>query len=298
LANHLPQSGQCLNCGRLVEENFCPACGQENSDHTVGLNLLVRDLLDEFLKFDSRLFRTLIPLFLKPGFLTNEYIAGKRVRYIAPFKLYLFASALFFLFFLRIAREEIQVQTSASTNTGFHMQIQSQGGQAQGAPPPAESTPPANTKKPPENPTWLERWGEKKVEKINRMGPQESSKRFLEQFTDHLPTMMFFLVPMFAGMLKLVYLRSRRYYIEHLYFTLHLHAFLFLFSLPLVFYETDLLLLAYAVIVFLYLFQAMRVVYRQGILKTFMKLGLLFFGYMFLLIFTALALTLVSFALI
>lgn len=297
MANQLPQSGQCLNCGRLVEENFCPACGQENTDHTVGLNLLVRDLLDEFLKFDSRLFRTLIPLFLKPGFLTSEYIAGKRVRYIAPFKLYLFASAIFFLFSLRVAREELKVQTTAPANTGFNVRIQSQGEQTQGASPPAAS-PLANTHKPPKSQTWLERWVEKKVEKINRMGPQESSKRFLEQFTDHLPTMIFFLVPVFAGMLKLVYLRSRRYYIEHLYFTLHLHTYLFLFSLPFIFYDPGWLQLAYAVIVFLYLFQAMRVVYRQGILKTFVKLGLLFCGYMFLLIFAALALTLISFALI
>lgn len=55
------------------------------------------DLLDNLFSYDSRVYRTLVPLMTKPGFVCREYLAGKRVRYLPPFRLYLFASIIFFL---------------------------------------------------------------------------------------------------------------------------------------------------------------------------------------------------------
>ena len=52
---------------------------------------------DTMLNIDSRIFRTLWPLLVKPGFLTNEYLAGRRVRYVTPFRLYFFLSIVAFL---------------------------------------------------------------------------------------------------------------------------------------------------------------------------------------------------------
>ena len=92
------RSEHCLNCGRDIAcENFCPSCGQENSDRIVGAGDMLRDLLDELLKFDAKLFVTLRALLTKPGYLTNEYLAGRRVRYISPVRLYFLVSAAYFL---------------------------------------------------------------------------------------------------------------------------------------------------------------------------------------------------------
>jgi hypothetical protein len=62
------------------------------------LSSILADAADTILNIDSRIFRTLPALFLRPGFLTTEYFAGRRVRYVTPFRLYFFLSiAAFFL---------------------------------------------------------------------------------------------------------------------------------------------------------------------------------------------------------
>ena len=88
---------QCLNCGTHVYGHYCANCGQraDTKLHTIGH--LLRDTLEDQLSVNSALPRTLRALFLHPGMLTTEYSAGRIVRYIAPFRLYLIASILFFL---------------------------------------------------------------------------------------------------------------------------------------------------------------------------------------------------------
>lgn len=44
--------------------------------------------------FDSKIFRTVRYLFSRPGYIAQEYLAGKRSRYVNPFKTYLFSFAL------------------------------------------------------------------------------------------------------------------------------------------------------------------------------------------------------------
>ncbi len=92
-----PRPDHCLNCGAATEGNFCAYCGQENKDHTVALKPLLHDLLAETISWDSKLLRTVVPLLGRPGFLTNEYNAGRRVPYLSPLKMYLTVSVLFFL---------------------------------------------------------------------------------------------------------------------------------------------------------------------------------------------------------
>src|SRR5438876_9588744 len=94
-----PQTEHCRNCGEPISLQFCPRCGQEKTPRIVPVSHLFRDVVDEFFKFDSKLLATLKPLLLRPGFLTCEYIAGRRVRYIAPFRLYFVITALWFLVF-------------------------------------------------------------------------------------------------------------------------------------------------------------------------------------------------------
>lgn len=87
----------CENCHAQVNGSFCSQCGQSVESTLRYFWSVLLHLLDDIFSFDSRASRTLKPLLLKPGFLTNEYIQGRRVHYVPPLKLYLFISIIFFI---------------------------------------------------------------------------------------------------------------------------------------------------------------------------------------------------------
>jgi hypothetical protein len=87
----------CANCGAELLGQTCYSCGQPVKGMVRHLSSILADVADTILNIDSRIFRTLWPLLLKPGFLTNEYLAGRRVRYVTPFRLYFFLSVIAFL---------------------------------------------------------------------------------------------------------------------------------------------------------------------------------------------------------
>jgi len=87
----------CANCGAELLGQTCYACGQPVKGMVRHLASIMADVGDTILNIDSRIFRTLWPLLMKPAFLTNEYLAGRRVRYVTPFRLYFFLSVVAFL---------------------------------------------------------------------------------------------------------------------------------------------------------------------------------------------------------
>ncbi|HSL82424.1 MAG TPA: DUF3667 domain-containing protein, partial [Thermoanaerobaculia bacterium] len=89
-------TGSCLNCGAPLQGAFCHRCGQEAVDRRVPLRRLVADALGDLFTLDSRVLRTLRPLFLRPGFLSAEWGRGRRVPYVPPLRLYIFVAAVFF----------------------------------------------------------------------------------------------------------------------------------------------------------------------------------------------------------
>ncbi|CAM2007185.1 DUF3667 domain-containing protein [Acanthopleuribacter pedis] len=97
LPDQPPAVPDCLNCGHPVALLYCPNCGQSLRDVRVSISSLVMDFLGDAFTFDSKLFRSMRPLFLKPGFLTREFMRGRRAQYIPPLRMYLFFSILFFL---------------------------------------------------------------------------------------------------------------------------------------------------------------------------------------------------------
>lgn len=94
-------SGNCNNCHEALEGKFCSNCGQSAKKLRFGIISIIHDALEGMFAFDSKLTNTLKPLILRPGFLTSEFIKGRRVRYTPPFKMFLFAS---FIAFLLIGR--------------------------------------------------------------------------------------------------------------------------------------------------------------------------------------------------
>src|SRR5438477_12154048 len=86
----------CENCGAPLTGHYCAQCGQAAIDYRRSFRHVIADVLDSFLNWDSKFFTTIALLILKPWRLTNEFLAGKRVRYVNPLRLYLLASILFF----------------------------------------------------------------------------------------------------------------------------------------------------------------------------------------------------------
>src|SRR5213594_1113618 len=87
---------RCENCGAPLTGHYCAQCGQAAVDYRRSFRHVIADVLESFLNWDSKFFATIALLIFKPWRLTNEFLAGKRVRYVNPLRLYLVASILFF----------------------------------------------------------------------------------------------------------------------------------------------------------------------------------------------------------
>jgi hypothetical protein len=85
----------CLNCGAVLTGRWCGQCGQRVAPVRPTLHELLHEAVHELAHVDGKLIRTAMLLF-KPGELTAEFLAGKRVRSVTPVRVYLLCSLLFF----------------------------------------------------------------------------------------------------------------------------------------------------------------------------------------------------------
>ena len=90
---------RCTNCGMHlpVVHKYCPRCGQLNRDLNVPLKHLMEEAAESIFHFDTKFIQTVTALCFKPGFITSEFIKGKRARYVAPVRFYIFITFIFFL---------------------------------------------------------------------------------------------------------------------------------------------------------------------------------------------------------
>ena len=95
------RGNSCLNCNVTLEgeEIFCPTCGQRNNVNQLNFKLVLDEFFGDIFSYDSRLWRTVVPLILKPGKVAYEFIIGKRKHFVNPFRTYLTASLIFFLIY-------------------------------------------------------------------------------------------------------------------------------------------------------------------------------------------------------
>ena len=110
---------------------------------------------------------------------------------------------------------------------------------------------------------------------------------------DNVPAALFILLPLMALVLKILYPLSKRYYVEHLLFVVHYHAFFFLMLiLQILFARAGLLvglpetaltltLVATSAYIPVYLYKSMRRVYEQGHAITSVKFAMLTLAYFF-----------------
>jgi hypothetical protein len=96
-ASSLPEHPNCLNCGTELRGQYCGTCGQRARNRLISLWELLTEAFGDLFELDSRLWRTLIPLLVRPGRLTRDYLEGRRARYMPPFRMYLVLSVVFFV---------------------------------------------------------------------------------------------------------------------------------------------------------------------------------------------------------
>jgi Protein of unknown function (DUF3667) len=94
--SHAPESAVCLNCGSALTGHWCAQCGQRAAPVRPTLHELLHEAVHEIGHVDGKLVRTAALLLFKPGQLTAEFLAGKRVRSVTPVRVYLLCSLLFF----------------------------------------------------------------------------------------------------------------------------------------------------------------------------------------------------------
>src|SRR5579864_6857577 len=321
----------CENCGARVSGRYCGNCGQRLEPPLQSLWHFLKVAFEDVTHADSRLWRTLWALLFKPGYLTRQFLDGRRASYLPPVRLYLVLSVVFFLWLAatahtgdaahltpeaRAAIAEARQQRAMVMVPGEARAGANTGPTAGTSTGPATGTPPAAPRAA-DGGSAVEGDAEH-CKMISYSGPWHATlqplfRRSCEQaardqgrslgqsFLHNLPRAMFVFLPLLAGVMMLLYWHPRHYYVEHLLFLLHDHSFAFLAVLLAGILSTLLpfaaTLIGWVTTLYLawYLFRSMRVMYRQGRLRTVAKLGLLAFVYLVAGAFTVAATALYAF---
>jgi len=223
---HLPTA--CLNCGTAVSRNYCPECGQHVVDPDPTLRELGHELAAGFLNWDGKLLGTVRLLLTSPGTLTEEYLAGRRVRFISPLRVYLTCSFLFFFVKAVLPAAPLQISgvrasvgkdtAPRATATQIGIITVQEDDEAQSL---AELDRLAK-----KSDGFGSAWGRHFAAALR------DKAKLTATIAANVPRVMFVLVPIFAALVALVFRRRRMRYPQHLAFALHVHAFLFLALLP------------------------------------------------------------------
>ena len=96
----MPPYKKCLNCGADLQGGYCHECGQQASNPTPKVWEFILEYLNNAFIWDTKFFITVWHLIRRPGFLTNEFNAGKFISYENPLKLNMFFLFVFVTLFL------------------------------------------------------------------------------------------------------------------------------------------------------------------------------------------------------
>jgi hypothetical protein len=330
----------CANCGAPLEGEYCNRCGQRHEPHVHSLTHFAGEAFENITHADSRLWRTLWFLLSKPGVLTREFFAGRRASYLPPFRLYLVISLFFFLVASLPEKfgaqeksgaaemptaERIQgmndaakaLETELANTPGAAVaasRIRAQAAREQaaldhgGGPIQTDGLQEKNAftefcdsfSKPDPNANA----NYARLHAVCIKTADDHGKTLWEAIAHNIPRAMFVFLPLVALAMKVIYWRPRRYYVEHLLFLVHNHAFVFLAlaivglldRIPGLNGHLGLLQFAVGIYIIWYVFRAMRIYYQQSRILTFAKYLTMGFAYI-IMTFTVFVLTAVYSAL-
>lgn len=212
----------CANCDTLYTGNYCPNCGQSNKTLNKPFRFIVSDFASNIFAFDTRLWNTISTIFVKPGKIAQDIMAGKRERYMPPFRLYVFVS---FIFFLMLNYSTPSGPESDALSNAFNVNLLYDNDTAK------DSLEVALTEA-----------DSVRLEKVDTaiMQPLDGNfdidfkdvfahpKRYYSQFLRWVSTAMFFLLPMYGFLLWLFFRKTQTHYFGHLILAINQHVFTFL----------------------------------------------------------------------
>ena len=303
----------CLNCGEQLQARYCPVCGQENIEPKENILQLTNHLFRDIAHVDGKFFVTLKLLLFRPGFLSKEYLLGRRVRYIDPIRMYIFTAFLFFVVLFSfqsslhhlidegdnnnynsisdsaiskpaVKKEELQGTVKRMADSSVNAAIKKPVVQDSGIVvsnltmtlreyDSIQSRLPKD-----ERDGWLlQRLNKKSI--LIRQQYLHNREAFEILLIDHyahsFPTMMFFFLPLVAFVLKLLYVNKwkRINYVGHSIFVIHCYSASYILMLMALFFGMLYTVLpwgifgflpkALVVVIFFYLYKAMRNFYRE-----------------------------------
>lgn len=328
----LDETPNCLNCSARLRGQYCGHCGQRARGRLISLWELIADAFGDLLEIDSRIWQTLIPLMIRPGTLTRDYLKGRRARYMPPFRTYLVMSVIFFVVAFFDPREELSLffEPQPSEVTGVESgATDADEANVNEAIRDAERTKQeifdelaksgiiVGDRTTPDGiigeagpftiridgdddatdedcsvdasdlegmPDWLaRRLTPERLQQVCERVQVDDGRSLMDKVLGNIPAALIILLPLMALILKALYPLSRRYYVEHLLFFVHFHAFFFLIlTLQILFARmagllgvpedaVSLTIVAVSIYVPVYLFIAMRRVYGQSRFVTFLK---------------------------
>lgn len=250
----------CHNCHTDAPGNFCSACGQATTLHVPSAREFLHEFVAHYVALEGKLWRTLALLLFRPGALSNEYIAGRRVRYVEPLRVYLTFSILFFAI-LKFGSGDLVLPAHNEQARGSHQTVEKQPSQIQ-------------VRILGQTPALPRQW--QHFMELPEAGKQ---KLMLDSFFHYAPYAMFCLMPLFALYLKILYLGSGRRYGEHFLFALHANAFAFIMMALMTLIPVEIIRLALGAWLLGYLPWAMWRVYSGGKLATVCRWALLMAAY-------------------
>jgi hypothetical protein len=225
----------CLNCGTEVAGRFCQQCGQENVEVKESFLQLLRHFLEDLTHFDGKLWKTIKLLLFKPGSLTKLYMEGKRASYIHPIRMYLFVSAVFFLFMFTGEVPEKPEDLAANTNApkdfvsgfneGFKVDLEKDSIEYKTI---AEYN--AAQQKLPESKRdqWLDATVKMKGIELNQKYQGDKFKigqALIEKFEHYFSRMLYISLPIFAFFIWVLYRRNKHhFFVDHVIFSIHLYC--------------------------------------------------------------------------
>ena len=194
---------KCLNCSEVLLGAYCRACGQKGGAPPLHFHDFVHELMHELLHFDAKIWRTLKLLVFSPGTLTREIIAGRRVRYVGAIRLFLVSSVMLFGL-LAFSAHHAETEEQRAENV-------------------TESLAELDQKLADPTTNWFERGVLSGARKAIA-----DPTRLADRIVRALSWSSFLLVPVFALVTWRCFKRQQPFYIAHVYFALHIHAFAFL----------------------------------------------------------------------
>lgn len=206
----------CLSCDSRLIGPYCAQCGEQADREIPRVRDLIKDLIGSLTNADSRLWRTLWLLLAKPGQVAKQYLAGQRVLFLPPMRLYLIISVVFFLI--------LQIDEDMASDTGDPLVAVTMDETSPEAPATAGSCEDLNYQ------GVFADAIHPRLQAACRQAIEDKGAVFSKRFMNNVPKAMFVLMPLFSATMLLVYWRPRRLFAEHLTFQLFTHCGLFLIA--------------------------------------------------------------------